>query len=517
MVSPRILFIGMDAAERRLIERWTDDGTMPRLAALRRASVWGYTTNSPGLYSGSVWPSFHTGLQPGRHGRYFFRQLVPGTYRNAPLLVQDICPPPFWSALDAAGLRVAVVDLPKAPLVDLERGIQLVDWGLHDPEGPPRSTPVPLALEIVERHGADPVGFCDRAVRRGMTAAELRDRLIARVERKAAIVIDLVQREAWDLLATVFGDSHCAGHQFWALHDTTHPEHDPDLLRQLGGDPLRAVYAAIDAAIARILDVVGPQTTVVVLASHGMGTHYDASFVLEHILRRLEPSLREAAAPATAPPSMASVREGIGSPQALRAGWHRAPAAVRKGLKPIADWFYDAWQARDRNRRLCFQVPTNANCAGIRLNVVGREPRGLVPPGREYDRLYARLAADLREIVNVETGEAIVEEILRTDQVFSGERAGALPDLLVRWNRKSPIRLIRSPKIGTMDAQHREIRTGDHRNGGMFFASVPGVPPGQRIQATREIDFAPTFARLLGCDLPNVDGKAIPELSSLPR
>jgi predicted AlkP superfamily phosphohydrolase/phosphomutase len=180
----------------------------------------------------------------------------------------------------------------------------------------------------------------------------------------------------------------------------------------------------------------------------------------------------------------------------------------------MADWFYETWGARDRSRRVCFQIPTNANCGGIRLNVVGREPRGLVQRGSEYDRLCARLAADLREIVNVETGEAIVEEILRTDHIFSGERADALPDLIVRWNRKSPIRLIRSPKIGTMSAEHREIRTGDHRNSGMFFARGPGVPPGQRTQTTKEIDFAPTFARLLGCDLPHVDGKPIPEFSS---
>ena len=32
----------------------------------------------------------------------------------------------------------------------------------------------------------------------------------------------------WDLFFTVFGESHCAGHQFWKMHDETHPWHDPE-------------------------------------------------------------------------------------------------------------------------------------------------------------------------------------------------------------------------------------------------------------------------------------------------
>jgi predicted AlkP superfamily phosphohydrolase/phosphomutase len=512
MVSVRTLFIGMDAAEPSLIDRWTNDGTMPTLAALRRVSVWGYTTNSPGLYAGSVWPSFHTGLQPGGHGRYFFRQLVPGTYRTAPFLIQGLTVPPFWSALDAAGLRVAVIDLPKAPVVGLERGIQLADWGVHDPEGPPRSTPERLAGEMIDRHGPDPVGPCGRAVRRGTSLAEFRDRLIARIERKVAIVNDLLHRGPWDLVATVFADSHCAGHHFWALHDPTHPQHDPALLGRLGGDPLRAVYAAIDAAIARILDRIGPETTVVVLASHGMGPHYGATVMLDRILRRLEPSLRERVSP---PPPRGPASPGHGgtsTPDALRAAWRRMPVSVRTALAPVSGWLYGTWEARDRSRRTCFQVPTNASGAGIRVNLVGREPRGLVARGREYDRLCDRLASDLREIINVETGSVIVDDILRTDRVFSGPQAGALPDLLVLWNRTFPIRMVRSPKIGTIASGHREIRTGDHRNGGMFFARGPGVSPGRRLDPTNETDFAPTFARLLGCILGDVDGTVIGDL-----
>src|SRR6185436_19531560 len=50
------------------------------------------------------------------------------------------------------------------------------------------------------------------------------------------------------------------------------------------GDPLRDVYIALDAAVGRLLEAAGPDTTAVVLCSHGMGPHYDGTHLLEEIL-----------------------------------------------------------------------------------------------------------------------------------------------------------------------------------------------------------------------------------------
>jgi len=501
-----VLFIGIDSGDPDLLQSWMADGSMPSLAALQRRALWGRTSNAPGLYSGSVWPSFHTGLQPGRHGRYFFRQFEPGTYRTAPFPAWRLSVPPFWKALDETGARVAIVDLPKAPVVSMRHGIQLADWGLHDPDGPTRSAPASLARDIVDRHGPDPLGPCGRAIRT-LSLAEVRDLLVARVRQKQAIVTDLLDRGSWDLFATSFSESHCAGHQFWSLHDAGHERHDRAALAQLGGDPLRAVYAAIDAGIGAVLERVDSQTVVVVLGSHGMGPHYDLTFKLDAILDLLEPGRPTRTGPSAGGPS--ATRRMMA---AVRSGWHLAPAGFRRRLSPLVDWTYDVWQARSRQARTFFQVPTNANCAGIRINVAGREPGGFVARGDEYDRVCQRLADQLREIVNVETGMPVVEEVLRTDGLFAGPQREALPDLLVRWRRTDPIRQVRSPRIGTVDCLSSEIRTGDHRNAGMFLAAGPGIAHGRRHEPVRDVDFAPTLAGLLGCSLDGVDGQPVPEL-----
>jgi len=37
----KLMVIGLDAADRELIERWADEGHLPNIAALRAAGVWG--------------------------------------------------------------------------------------------------------------------------------------------------------------------------------------------------------------------------------------------------------------------------------------------------------------------------------------------------------------------------------------------------------------------------------------------------------------------------------------------
>jgi predicted AlkP superfamily phosphohydrolase/phosphomutase len=72
-----------------------------------------------------------------------------------------------------------------------------------------------------------------------------------------------------------------------------------------------------------------------------------------------------------------------------------------------------------------------------------------------------------------------------------------------------------SEKIGELEGEYRFCRTGDHFSGGMFVAVGPGIKPGTLERTVSIMDFAPTFAHLLDVDLPDVDGKPIPEISAM--
>ena len=143
-------------------------------------------------------------------------------------------------------------------------------------------------------------------------------------------------------------------------------------------------------------------------------------------------------------------------------------------------------------------LPSNDNCGNIRVNLVGREPRGRIHAGTEFDSFFASLAEDLMGIVNLETGEPVVKEVLKTADHYSGDHLDDLPDIIVRYNRESKIRRIHSPKIGNIEGESLSCRTGDHRPEGIFFLSGPGLGSGHLNETIASIDLAPTMASILG-------------------
>jgi predicted AlkP superfamily phosphohydrolase/phosphomutase len=319
--------------------------------------------------------------------------------------------------------------------------------------------------------------------------------LLQRIERKTAMAVDLMGRAAWDLYMVGFGDSHCVGHQLWHLHDERHPKHDAALRADIG-DPVRDVYVALDRAVGRLLEEAGPETFVMVLCSHGMSAHYDASYLLDEVLRRLERK--------PAPASRRLLDEA-------RRWWKKLPLSVTERFSGIAGAVNRMPDEADRRERKCFVVPSNANSPGIRLNLKGREPEGKIAPGDEADRFVAELTGCLLELTEPGDGRRLVKEVVRSAERFAGEHVDLLPDLFVRWNREAPITGVASPRIGTIvRADESTQRTGDHRPGGVYFVKGPGVAAGARVAPGRDEDIAPTIVEMLGGSVSGFEGRQLP-------
>jgi predicted AlkP superfamily phosphohydrolase/phosphomutase len=492
--AAKVAFIGFDAADGDLLAGWAADGTLPSFRRLLGEAAWTPTRNPPGLYVGAVWPSFYTGLSPARHARYCHTQLRPGTYETAVTRPKDVRGAPFWEALSRAGRRVAVIDVPKSSLSRELNGIQIVDWMAHDPDRDGLCTsPRELAAELKRRFGVDPVGNCNGDRTTAAAFAELRDALVGRAARKAALCEDLLAQGPWDAFVTVFAESHCVGHQCWHLHDPKHPRHDAALAHAVG-DPIRDVYVALDAALGRLLARLSDETTVLVLASHGIGPHYDGTFLLHQLLQRL--------------PRAGAQLERPGLVRALRAVVHRLPRGLYRRLSPLGGPARSRLgvKERDLSRDACFQVPNNDVYGALRINLVGREPKGRIHPGPEYEAFCAALIRDLLTFTNLDSGEPLVRRVLHTRDLYPGEPQGELPDLLIEWNREAPIFRIHSPLTGTIRATYRGRRTGDHRAAGLLFARGPGIRPGRLEGEAAVEDLAPTIAGLLGVELPACSG-----------
>jgi predicted AlkP superfamily phosphohydrolase/phosphomutase len=520
----RVVMIGIDAASPTLVARWTADGSLPNLAALMARGTYADLRGIDGFYVGSTWPSMYTGTNPARHGVHYLLQLVPGTYRlHRVAEAEFVRRPAFWEALCAAGRRVAILDVPLTRLEPAMCGVQVVEWGGHDGIYGFQTAPPELAADLHSHHGPHPLlGACDRAGRTREAFAEFVATLESGVRKKSEWTRELLGRGSWDLFMQVFTESHCAGHQCWHLHDATHPMHDAEFVR-VHGDPLRRVYQAIDAAIGEIVHDAG-DAAIVVFAAHGMSHRFGAQFLLRDILVRLGVTVEDSAP--------AESRGGMLA-RPLREGWTRLPERLRRPVRALRRLAARPGTGAaalpslrvDVRHSRCFPVNNGLAVGGIRLNLAGREPSGVVQPGAEAEAFCAELQARLLEIVNAETGRPLVARVRRTAEMYAGEHRDALPDLLVEWNDATPLGSsalgppgagrvrARSDAIGVLEGTNDYARTGEHRPDGWLIAAGPGIPHRRLERTVSLLDVAPTAAAMLGVPLPGVDGRPIDELS----
>lgn len=494
--SAKVWFVGLDALEPDLLREAVSAGRCPNLAALLARGATAVTTNSTGLYVGAVWPSFATATGCARHGRACYEQLAPGSYRSKVFGARDLRGEPFWRRATSAGVRCAIVDLPKSLLAPDIDGAHVVDWGTHDPEEDGfGAVPASLARTIVEEIGPSPFRSCDEVRRTSADLARFRDDLIERARRRERILAAALEQTRPAIAAVAFTETHCSGHQLWHLHDPTHDRHDPAIVAELG-DPLLDVLAAVDASVGRVLALAPPDARILVLASHGMGRHYDGVNAFDAALERLEPFL-----PAGRRPSLQG-RLGLLLDRPRTRRWSRS---LRKRfgrglpLPPRAAG------------RTSFMVPNNDAWAGVRVNLVGREPHGRIRPGAEYDAYLRELTALLGELRNGVTGGPIFGSIVRTDTVHPLPHAAPLPDLLAEWRRDAPIPSITSPRIGVVEGRYKGMRTGDHRSDGLAIVVGPGIPHRPLGRTVPTEDLAPTLLAWAGVPWPGVDGRPVAE------
>ena len=283
--------------------------------------------------------------------------------------------------------------------------------------------------------------------------------------------------------------------------------------RRSSAIPWSGIYERLDAAVAAHLERCDPATTFVLLLSHGMSRHYDATHLLEEVLRRLDEFERRGIDghrfARTAKRTLLRLPAG-----ARRAARRPAAALARRaaGRRELINWWGDDAE-HDWTRQRFFLAPNNTVYGGVRINVRGRERRGTVEPGAEYEAVCERLGKDLLELVNVDTGEPVVNGISRTEDHYRRLPVDALPDLLLDWNRDRHAETIWSAKTGMIHGRYDLWRSGDHRLDGLLIARGPDLDAGPK-PPIRSIDLGPTIAARLGVALEGVDGAAVDWLAT---
>ncbi len=138
----------------------------------------------------------------------------------------------------------------------------------------------------------------------------------------------------------------------------------------------------------------------------------------------------------------------------------------------------------------------------LRVNLRGREPRGIVDPA-DYTALLDRVEADLRAVVDTATGEPAVERITRTIDAFGGGIPERLPDIFVEWRLASSPRA-HHPRV-TLQRRHLRVpRANMHSRTGIAFLTGPAFQTRGDAGELSPTDLASLFRSLAGAP-PSLD------------
>lgn len=506
----RVFILGIDALSPVLLEKWMSDGHLPHFSRLCAQGTFAPLRSTGEFSSPQAWPSFMTGVNPGKHGIFSFLQRVPGTYEFKHVSSRDIAVPTIFQLLGQAGLRVAHLNIPVTFPVSDVNGLAVSGWLAPSLKAPGAVWPPELADELAENFGpypfhADIKRFClqgryDLAVENALEG----------IRAKLRVGRHLYNREKWDLFTLVFVETDAVQHYFWHLADPSHPLHNPEEVRRWG-NPVLKVYQEMDSVLGQIMDDLDSDSVLMVMSDHGgaiynRGRVYVRSFLEQlGLLVRRPPNVRQRLlAPVRAAGSRAAEAMHGMLPKDFKMRLFNIP--FTRGL--IERFFADSFTVQNdwsQTRAYSYYWETSPW-----VNVRGREPEGIVEPGDEYEQVRELLIEKLSAAVDPVSGEQAVEQVFRREELYQGPQIEAMPDIGIWWNRRIPLDGLVLTDDGKQIEARPEINvagiTGGHDPDGVFigsggpFRSASGLHP--KIE-----DLAPTVLYLLDQMVPgHMDG-----------
>src|SRR5262245_5788237 len=279
------------------------------------------------------------------------------------------------------------------------------------------------------------------------------------------------------LYVQVFDFTDRVGHMLWRYQDTGHPLYEATAAAKWAPEIPRA-YERMDAIVGRAMKRLDGKTALLVCSDHGF----------------------------------ASFRRGVNyNTWLIKNAFMTPKGAFTGGGKTLEDLFdkgelgeFFTWVDWSRTKAYALGL------GNIYVNLLGREPRGSVAPGREYEEVRDAIVAGLEALVDPKTGERPVIKVYKREEMYSGFDARIMPDLRVANSEHYRVgwqtSLGEAPKEIFED--NKKAWSGDHCSNdpaivpGILFSSVP-------LQKEREPfigDLFPTTLALLGVPaVPDID------------
>ncbi len=283
---PKVLLIGWDAADWKVINPLMDEGLMPTLNQFVDDGVMGNLATLQPMLSPMLWNSIATGMRPEKHGIHGFIEPDPQTAGVRPVSSTSRKVKAVWNILTQKGFKSHVVGWFAGHPAEPVSGVSVSDLfpyataPLNEPWPLPagavhperlRDTFAPLRVHPAEIKEAAILPFIPRA-------AEVDQEKDKRLASFAKVLAEncsihncatwILQHEEWDFAAIYYNGIDHFCHGFMDFHPPRR-DHVPEDLYGIYSGVVNGAYRFHDMLLDRLLQLVPPETTVLLVSDHG--------------------------------------------------------------------------------------------------------------------------------------------------------------------------------------------------------------------------------------------------------
>jgi predicted AlkP superfamily phosphohydrolase/phosphomutase len=501
-MKPKVLVIGLDCATFRFIHPFAAQGYLPNLARVMTEGVSRVMKSTIPPISPPAWTTFLTGKNPGRHGIFQFVNMDVSDYaftRNRLINSTLFSGSTFIDTISDSGLNVGIVKIPFTYPPWEVNGFMIA--GEPSPDWTKAHTyPPGLSEKLGRMNMGNSTDFML------YNTEKLFEHLKFDCEVRTRITCEMLNTHASDFFMVVHTVTDAAAHRFWKFTDPKCPNYKKRFTKY--ENIIRDVYALVDRSIGQILQKIDDQTTVFIMSDHGAARNSLYYFHINAWLREQGYLRCEEKAGSRRLLHSLLVKIKNALPPRLK---HLAVSTIKRKYFKNVSGFQIALNSFRWPDTRAYAVPIYPTVAGIVLNLKGRQPEGVVEPGKDADRMVDEIRAKLEMLRDPRTGSDVVKEVLRREDIYAGEHAKKMPDLIVKYNPEyRGGKGVEPPYFSNVPAANFEFQSGDHHEDGIFIAYGPEIQKGIELGASDIQDMAPTILYTIRLPIPeDIDGQVM--------
>jgi predicted AlkP superfamily phosphohydrolase/phosphomutase/Flp pilus assembly protein TadD len=282
----KVLLIGWDAADWEHINPMLEEGLMPSLDTFINRGVMGNLATLQPVLSPMLWNSVATGKFADKHGIHGFIEPDPVNGGVRPYTSTSRKCKALWNILTQSGLRSNIVGWwashPAEPIkgnvitnafggvrFDPEKGWTFPKGAIHPPEkGPELARFKVFPNELTEAHILPFIPDAAKIDQKKDKRLSSFAKVLSDNASVHAVATALMETEPWDFTAVYYDGIDHFSHAFMAYHPPRLEwikEEDFEIYK----DVVKGAYRFHDMMLERLLDLAGPETTVILCSDHG--------------------------------------------------------------------------------------------------------------------------------------------------------------------------------------------------------------------------------------------------------